>query len=173
MTHVLLVMNVPAADKLPVKLLQEAVLLHVDLVAKGPREDGRVLAVLDHLALEALRHLEPVLRAADRGGRGVAQRQGDQHAQAVVDAILQKEPVVCVLVPAIDANGVGTHGLEQRKVPAPEKGILVREVVAVGTEEHRLINGRGRIAHAPHVVRLSIHQYLTSIDHRYVVVIRP
>lgn len=170
--HVLLVVHVPAADKLAVKLLQEPVLHHVDLVAKGPGEDGGVLAVRLHLLREPVRHLLPICVPADRRRRRTAKVERDDHAQVMVHRVPQEEHVVGVLVPAVDADGVRTHRLNQRQIAPPHERVLVGEVVAIRPEEHRLVDRHRRIAHAAHVEGLAIDIDLAPLHNGHILVRR-
>eukprot|EP00967_Tisochrysis_lutea_P026751 scaffold30889_cov33-Tisochrysis_lutea.AAC.2 len=57
--------------------------------------------------------------------------------------------------PAVDAQHVRAHRLDQRQVPLPDEGVFGSEVVSVRSKVDRLVDGGWRVAHAANLEGLA------------------
>ena len=122
---------------------KEAVPHAVELVAKGPEEQARVARVPRYLMPEAVDGRLAVLPRQHRRLRHLAHEVGRHHVQAMIAGRIQEGRVVVLGLPAVDAQHVGAHSLDERQVAQPHERVLRREVVTIRFKVHRFIDRRG------------------------------
>mmetsp|Transcript_11186 Transcript_11186/g.25050 ORF Transcript_11186/g.25050 Transcript_11186/m.25050 type:complete len:201 (+) Transcript_11186:1265-1867(+) len=108
----------------PRELLQEAVPHAVELVAEAPDEQRGVGGVLRHLVPEVGDDLLPLRRCLHGRLGGVAHVEGRHQVKAVGCDGVQEVGVVVLKQPAINAQNVRAHGLDQREVPQPDEAVV-------------------------------------------------
>eukprot|EP00962_Isochrysis_galbana_P046303 scaffold18606_cov104-Isochrysis_galbana.AAC.2 len=145
------------------QLLQVSVPHAVELVAKGPDDERRLVSVLRHLPLELADQIVPLARGADGALGRIAHVERSHRLEAVGVHRVEEVGVVVLGQPAVHPQHVRAHRLDQRQVALPDEGVVGREVVAVRHKVDRLVHRGRAVADAAHLEGLAIEQHLPTL----------